>query len=86
MEPIIAPVDRKLIMTELTKEKFIRVTRKGKNFIYEVTAQNSPHTMREIGRLREISFRMGGGGTGKRTCAFCTSISVSLTLRCCAAA
>ena len=65
MEPIIAPVDRKLIMKELTKEKFIRVTRKGKNFIYEVTAHNSPNTMREIGRLREISFRMGGGGTGK---------------------
>lgn len=43
MEPIIAPVDRKLIMKELTKEKFIRVTRKGKNFIYEVTAQLPQH-------------------------------------------
>lgn len=65
MERIIEPVDRKLIMKELTKEKFIRVTRKGKNFIYEITAHNSPNTMREIGRLRELSFRMGGGGTGK---------------------
>ena len=65
MEAIIEPVERKLIMKELTKEKFIRVTRKGKNFIYEVTAQNSPNTMREIGRLRELSFRMAGGGTGK---------------------
>lgn len=64
MEPIIEPVERKLIMKELTKDKFIRVTRKGKNFIYEITAQNSPNTMREIGRLRELSFRTAGGGTG----------------------
>ena len=65
MEPIIEPVERKLIMKELTRDKFIRVTRKGKNFIYEVTAHNSPNTMREIGRLRELSFRSSGGGTGK---------------------
>ena len=39
MEAIIEPVERKLIMKELTKEKVIRVTRTGKNFIYEVTAQ-----------------------------------------------
>ncbi len=65
MEPVIAPVDRKLIVEELTSEKLIRHTRKGENRLYEVTAHNSPHTMREIGRLREISFRLAGGGTGK---------------------
>ena len=65
MEPVIEPVDRKLIIKELTKEKFIRVTRKGRNYLYEVTAQDSPNVMREIGRLREISFRLAGGGTGK---------------------
>ena len=27
-------------------------------------AINSPNTMREIGRLRELSFRQAGGGTG----------------------
>lgn len=65
MEPVIAPVERKLITDELTSDKLIRHTRKGENRLYEVTAYDSPHTMREIGRLREISFRLAGGGTGK---------------------
>ncbi len=65
MEPVIPAVDRALIIEELTKDKLIRSTRKGDNYIYEVTAQDSPNTMKEIGRLREISFRLGGGGTGK---------------------
>lgn len=65
MEPIIPPVDRRLIIKELTRDKFIRATRKGDNYLYEITAHDSPNIMQEIGRLREISFRMGGGGTGK---------------------
>ncbi len=65
MEAVIDPIDRSLILKELTPAKFIRVTRKGHNFIFEVTAQDSPYTMQEIGRLREISFRLAGGGTGK---------------------
>ena len=67
MEPVIQPVDRHLILKELTKDKFIRVTRKGGNYLYEVTAHDSPNVMQEIGRLRENSFRLGGGGTGKAT-------------------
>lgn len=65
MKPIIKPIDRELILKELTTDKFIRETRKGGNYLFEVTAHDSPNTMREIGRLREISFRMAGGGTGK---------------------
>ena len=65
MEPVIPPVDRSLILKELTRDKFIRVTRKGDNYLFEVTAQDSPNIMQEIGRLREISFRLAGGGTGK---------------------
>lgn len=65
MEPVIHPVDRKLIYDELTPEKFIRNTRKGDNKLYEITAENAPNTMREVARLREISFRLAGGGTGK---------------------
>jgi hypothetical protein len=67
MEPVIHPVDRKLIIEELNSDKFIRNTRKGDNKLYEITAEDSPNTMREIGRLREISFRLAGGGTGKPT-------------------
>lgn len=65
MKPIIQPVARELLIKELTKDKFIRVTRKGRNYLYEVTAHDSPNVMQEIGRLREISFRVNGGGTGK---------------------
>lgn len=65
MEKIIEPVDRALLKAELTPEKRLRYTNKSHNEIYIVTAQNAPNTLREIGRLREIAFRDGGGGTGK---------------------
>ena len=65
MEPIIAPVDRNLVESELTAEKYVRDTNNGGNKLYVVTYQDSPNTMNEIGRLRELSFRTGGGGTGK---------------------
>ncbi|MEG2848987.1 MAG: hemolysin, partial [Bacteroidales bacterium] len=58
MEPVIRPIDRSLIIKELTKDKFIRITRKGDNYLFEVTAHDSPNVMQEIGRLREISFRL----------------------------
>lgn len=65
MKEIVARVDRELILKELTEERFLRDTNKGDNKIYVINAHNSPNTMREIGRLREISFREAGGGTGK---------------------
>lgn len=63
-EKIIDPVDRELIKKELTSDRFGRKTRKGGNEIYIVNHHNSPNIMREIGRLREVSFRESGGGTG----------------------
>ena len=42
----------------------MRRTNKSNNDIYIVTAHNAPNVMKEIGRLREIAFRAGGGGTG----------------------
>ena len=65
MEPIIPPVDRDAIERELTPERFLRHTNKGDNLLYVVDAHNSPDTMLEIGRLREMEFRQAGGGTGK---------------------
>lgn len=62
---IIDAVPSELIEAELTKERFLRDTNKGGNEIYIIDAHNSPNTMREIGRLREIAFRLAGGGTGK---------------------
>ena len=62
---IIDPVDTDLIEAELTEECFLRDTNKAGNKIYVVDAHSAPNTMREIGRLREIAFRLAGGGTGK---------------------
>ena len=64
MKDIIAPVPVEAIMDELTADKFFRKTNNGGNEIYVLTAHDSPNIMREIGRLREISFRAAGGGTG----------------------
>ncbi len=64
MQEIIDVIDRKLIESELTPDKFIKPTNSGNNEIYIVTYQNAPNTVREIGRLREITFRDAGGGTG----------------------
>ena len=62
---IIPPVDISLIEAELTPERHLRATNRAGNDIYVIDAHSAPHTMREIGRLREISFRAGGGGTGE---------------------
>jgi len=65
METIIPPVDRAQIEKELNDDRFIRDTNNANNKIYVITHQDSPNTMREIGRLREMTFRDAGGGTGK---------------------
>lgn len=65
MKDVIQPVPRELLEAELTEERRLRHTNKGDNDIYIVDAFCAPHTMREIGRLREIAFRDAGGGTGK---------------------
>lgn len=64
MSKIIDPVPVADIMSELTQERFFRKTNNAGNELYIVNAHNSPAIMREIGRLREISFRDSGGGTG----------------------
>jgi hypothetical protein len=64
VEEIISPIDRKILEKELTKDKFVRFTNNGNNEIYVLNCHNAPETLKEIGRLREISFRMAGGGTG----------------------
>jgi len=65
MKDIIAPVPRKLIEAELTADKLLRKTNKGANEIYVITHHDSPNIMLEIGRIREITFRDAGGGTGE---------------------
>ena len=67
MKNIIEPLPRDMIYAELTPEKLLRKTNKGGNEIYIVTHHDSPALMHEIGRLREITFRDAGGGTGEET-------------------
>ncbi len=64
MEPIIAPVDRSLLLAELTPERKVRDTKRAGNEIYLFVAAECPNLMREVGRLREEAFRGAGGGTG----------------------
>ena len=65
MQTIIEPVEIKLLEADLSKKRFVRNTNNGNNEIYIITYQDSPSVMREIGRLRELTFRAAGGGTGK---------------------
>ena len=63
MKQIIPPVDTSLLLQELDGH-LLRPTNKAGNLIYDITAHECPNVMREIARLREISYRDGGGATG----------------------
>ncbi|VAW28416.1 Hemolysin A [hydrothermal vent metagenome] len=65
METIISPVSKELLLSELNEKTFLRKTNSGGNEIYDLTAEEAPHIMLEIGRLRELTFRDAKGGTGK---------------------
>lgn len=61
---IIDEVSVELLEKELNETTFLRKSNKGGNELYVVDAHTAPNAMREIGRLRELAFRAGGGGTG----------------------
>ncbi len=65
MKDIIPAVDKSLLKKELTKDYFLRPTNKAGNEIYDITADIAPNVMREIARLRELSYRASGGSTGE---------------------
>ncbi len=64
-KPIIDPVDRELLLAELTPQRKVRDTTRAGNEIYIFAAAECPALMREVGRLREVAFRGAGGGTGE---------------------
>lgn len=53
------------IEAELHAGHFLRKANNGGNEIYHFRAVDCPLTMRELGSLREETFRAAGGGTGK---------------------
>jgi hypothetical protein len=63
MTPVIPAVETSLLLNEL-EGHLLRPSNKADNLIYDITAHECPNVMREIARLREISYRDGGGATG----------------------
>jgi putative hemolysin len=61
---IIHPVSAKLLKSDLLKSDLLGQTYDGKK-IYVCKKDTAPNIMREISRLREITFRKVGEGTGK---------------------
>lgn len=62
---IIHPVDRKSIKAQLLKSNLLGTTFDGKK-IYLVNFAEAPDVVKEIARLRELTFRKVGEGTGKK--------------------
>ena len=55
-QPIIPPVEKQLLKSELTPDKQLRMTKKSHNQIFIVDIHDSPNVVREIGRQREEVF------------------------------
>ncbi len=64
MEAIIDPIPVELLKQELNETTFLRRTNKAGNEVYVVNYENAPNVLREVGRLREITFRSVGSGSG----------------------
>ncbi len=50
---------------ELARIGYLRKTNNANNEVYLFDHRSSPLLMREVGRIRELTFRHAGGGTGK---------------------
>jgi hypothetical protein len=64
MKRIIPAIKKELLLSELTRDKFLRNSNFGNNEIYLFDGRKAPYLMQELGRLRELTFRKAGGGTG----------------------
>ena len=65
MESIQAALTAEDKKAELSKVTLLRKTNNGNNEVYLFDNHSSPLLMQEVGRIREITFRNAGGGTGK---------------------
>lgn len=62
---VIHPIDKKLLKHQLSKSKFLGFTGDRKK-IFLAESYLAPDVLKEIARLREISFRKVSEGTGKK--------------------
>ena len=65
-EHVIEETDRNKIVQEVTQLETFRVWVEKKYEVYITPTANIPNILREIGRLREITFREVGEGTNKK--------------------
>jgi hypothetical protein len=65
MKPVVERLPKDQILAELTPERLLRKTNNGSNEVYIFDNNSSPLLMQEVGRVRELTFRHAGGGTGK---------------------
>ncbi len=63
-QDLIEPISKEVLKKELNLDRFLRHTNNGDNLVYLVNYHNAPNVVKEIGRLRELTFRAAGGGTG----------------------
>jgi hypothetical protein len=64
LDDIIAPVSRELLISELQYAQLLGKT-KDNIGVYTTKTKHTPNILTEISRLREITFRAVGEGTGK---------------------
>jgi hypothetical protein len=64
MDPVVRQYPKEQIIAELTPDKLLRRTNNGNNEVYIFDNNTSPVLMHEVGRVRELTFRHAGGGTG----------------------
>lgn len=65
-EPVAAAEEPELLATEIQNLAADRcLAENGELAVYLAAADEIPHGLREIGRLREVTFRAAGEGTGK---------------------
>lgn len=64
MEQVVAQLPIDQIIAELAKIRLVRKTNNGNNEVYIFDNNMSPVLMNEVGRVRELTFRHAGGGTG----------------------
>ncbi|MNK13786.1 hypothetical protein D3C87_318780 [compost metagenome] len=65
-EPVIEETDRNLIVQEIEELEGFRVWQEKNYEVYIAPTVAIPNVLREIGRLREITFREVGEGTNKK--------------------
>ena len=65
MEPIGEAVPVEELEAEMARIGYLRKTNNANNEVYIFDNHSSPLLMHEIGRIREVTFRHAGGGTGK---------------------